>query len=124
MFGLEGEHDASTVSVNHLTGPKPSLTMANVSRLPSSDKYRVFQPTMDYKDEDDQGQTNHSHDETTSLDSEVAERFAKIRREEECREGYYNDCDDVLSEDYCNFKQRWFRWPWQKKEYGSSDGGW
>jgi len=68
VFGFKGEHDTTTASVNHLTSPKPPLTMANVSRLPSSDNYRVLQPSMDYNYDYDQGQTSHWQ-ETTSLDS-------------------------------------------------------
>ena len=63
---------------------------------------------MDYDYDYDQGQTSHWQD-TTSLDSE---------------EAYYNDYKDNSSEDQYNSKQRWFRWPWQKKEYEYSDDGW
>jgi len=58
------------------------------------------------------------------MHSGEAERFAKIQQEEDCTEAHYNDCKDLFSEDYYNSKQRWFRWPWQKKKYGSSDDGW
>jgi len=90
VFGLKGEHDTTTASVNHLTSPKPPLTMANVSRLPSSDKYRVLQPSMDYDYDYDQGQSSHWQD-TTSLDSE---------------EAYYNDYKDNSSENHYNSELR------------------